>query len=84
MLIIHALIKGDPAIKINKLTKKLIVINAQRILQNENNGVWKAEKITKARGYKLGSYDMRSLRVRWATSKSEKLIIKFHFILESA
>ena len=38
MLNTYALIKGDPAIKINKLTKKLIVINVQRILQNENNG----------------------------------------------
>ena len=40
MLNTYALIKvkGDPAIKINKLTKKVIVINVQRILQNENNG----------------------------------------------
>lgn len=40
MLNTYALIKvkDDPAIKINKLTKKLIVINVQRILQNENNG----------------------------------------------
>ena len=38
MLNTYASIKGDPAIKINILTKKLIVINVQRILQNENNG----------------------------------------------
>ena len=48
MLITHALIKGDPVIMISKLKKRLIIRMDRKILQNEDNGVWKIEKITKA------------------------------------
>jgi len=40
------------------MKKRLIVMNGQKLAQNDSTGEWKTEKVTKAKGIKPGIYNL--------------------------
>lgn len=40
------------------MKKRLLVMNGQKLVQNESAGVWKTEKVSKAEGIKPGIYNL--------------------------
>lgn len=40
------------------MKKRLLVMNGQKLAQNDSTGKWKTEKVTKAQGIKPGIYNL--------------------------